>query len=85
MVSPDVTLLHLLANTGNKHRHLRAREEYLPVENVTARIRIPSGRSVRSVSLMRAREKLPTTVSDGWLDVLVPRLLIHEVIKVDWS
>jgi hypothetical protein len=85
MVSQNVLLLHLLANTGNKHKHLRAREEYLPVANVNVRIRVPSGRSVRSVSLLRARENLPTTVREGWLDVTVPRLLIHEAIKVEWS
>lgn len=85
MASPNVSLLHLLANTGNKHKHLRAREEYLPVENVQARIRIPSGRSVRAVALMRARVDVPATVRDGWLEVTVPRLLIHEAIKVDWT
>jgi hypothetical protein len=49
------------------------------------RIRIPAGRSVRSASLMRAKEKLPTALREGWLEVTVPRLLIHEVVKVDLS
>lgn len=85
MASESVALLHLLANTGNKHKHLRAREEYLPVADVNARIRVPPGRSVRSVSLMRAQQDLPVKVRGGWLEVIVPSLLIHEAIKVDWS
>jgi hypothetical protein len=85
MVSPSVLLLHLLANTGNKHKHLRAREEYLPVPNIKARVRVPAGRSVRAVALMRARESLPPAVRAGWLEVTVPQVLIHEAIKVEWS
>jgi len=41
----DTILLHLLADTGNKTKKLRIREEFLPVENVKARIRVPEGRS----------------------------------------
>ena len=55
------------------------------MEDVNARIRVPPGRSVRSVSLMRAQQDLPVKVRGGWLEVIVPSLLIHEAIKVDWS
>jgi hypothetical protein len=83
MASRDVLLLHLLADTGNKNKHLRTREEFLPVADVKVRIRVPQGRSVRSASLLRSGQGLPTTVRDGWLDVTVPRVLIHEAVKVD--
>jgi hypothetical protein len=83
MASRDVLLLHLLADTGNKNKHLRSREQFLPVTDVKARIRVPQGRSVKSASLLRAGGKLPAAVRDGWLDVTVPRVLIHEAVRVD--
>ena len=83
MASRDVLLLHLLADTGNKNKHLRAREEFLPVANVKARIRVPRGRSVRAVSLLRSGQRLPASVRDGWLDVTAPRVWIHEAVRVD--
>lgn len=83
MASQDVLLLHLLADTGNKNKHLRTREQFLPVTDVRVRIRVPQGRSVRSASLLRAGGQLPVSVSAGWLDVTVPRVLIHEAIRVD--
>ena len=81
--SRDTLLLHLLADTGNKFKKLRAREEFLPVENVKVRIRIPRNRSVKSVSLLRAGDTLRAAPRDGWLEVTVPRVLIHEAVRVD--
>ncbi len=83
MASRDVLLLHLLADTGNKNKHLRSREEFLPVADVKVRIRIPQQRSVRSALLLQSGQTLPLTVRDGWLDVAVPRVWIHEAVKVD--
>lgn len=84
MSSGDTMLLHLLADTGNKNKHLRSREEFLPVTNVKVRIRIPRGRTVRRVSLLRSGETAqPAQGREGWLDVTVPRVFIHEAVKVD--
>jgi hypothetical protein len=83
MASRDVLLLHLLADTGNKNKHLRSREEFLPVADVKVRIRIPQQRSVRSALLLLSGQTLPSTVRDGWLEVAVPRVWIHEAVKVD--
>ena len=83
MASRDVLLLHLLADTGNKDKHLRTREEFLPVAEVKVRIRVPEGRSPRSVSLLRAGQSLPLAVREGWLEVTVPRVFIHEAVRVD--
>ena len=41
MASSDTLLLHLLADTGNKNKHLRPREGFLPVTDVKVRIRVP--------------------------------------------
>jgi hypothetical protein len=81
--SRDTLLLHLLADTGNKFKKLRAREEFIAVENVRASIRVPEGRSVRAVSLLRSGQALPAAPRAGWLEVTVPRLRIHEAVRVD--
>jgi Beta-galactosidase trimerisation domain len=83
MASRDVLLLHLLADTGNKNKHLRSREWFLPVTDIGARIRVPRGRTVRAVTLMRAGSRLPAEVREGWLEVTVPRVFIHEAVRVD--
>jgi hypothetical protein len=38
--SADRLVLHLLANTGNKSKKLRAREEFLPLADVKVRLRL---------------------------------------------
>lgn len=83
MASRDVLLLHLLADTGNKNKHLRSREEFLPVTDVKVRIRIPRQRSVRSVLLLHSGQTLSPTVRDEWVELTVPRVWIHEAVKVD--
>jgi Beta-galactosidase trimerisation domain/Hypothetical glycosyl hydrolase 6 len=83
MVSGSTILLHLLADTGNKFKKLRAREEFLPVENVKVRIRIPDGRNVKSVSLLRAGRTLRAPARNGWIEATIPRVLIHEAVRVD--
>jgi hypothetical protein len=44
---------------------------------------VPQGRSVQAVSLLRAGQRLPSTPRNGWLDVTVPRVFIHEAVRVD--
>jgi len=83
VASRNVLLVHLLADTGNKWKKLRAREEFLPVENVRVRVRIPAGRSVRAASLLRAGRKLAAPVKGGWAEVTVPRVLIHEAVEIE--
>ena len=80
----DTILLHLLADTGNKTKKLRIREEFLPVENVSVRIRVPEGREVKDVSLLRTDSGVGIrTRLLGWVEVTVPRVLIHEAVRVD--
>jgi hypothetical protein len=81
----DTILLHLLADTGNKTKKLRIREEFLPVENVNVRVRIPDGRKVKSVSLLRAGAVSSRARTPGWIEVTVPKVLIHEAVTVDLS
>jgi hypothetical protein len=81
--SKDTLLLHLIADTGNKTKKLRIREEFQALENVKLRIRIPEGRTVRSASLLRARTRLNVTPRAGWIEMTLPRVLVHEAIRVD--
>jgi hypothetical protein len=81
----DTILLHLLADTGNKTKKLRIREEFLPVENIKARIRVPEGRTVESVSLLRGGELSTRARTPGWIEVTVPRVLIHNAVRMDLS
>jgi hypothetical protein len=81
MASKDTILLHLLADTGNKNKHLRPREGFLPVTDVKVRMRVP--RAPKSVSLLRSGERLRTTNGEGYIETIVPRVLIHEAVRVD--
>jgi hypothetical protein len=83
MASKDTLVLHLLADTGNKNKHLRPREGFLPVTDVKLRIRAP--RAPKSVSLLRSGEKLVFTPRDGWIELIVPRVLVHEAVRLDFA
>ena len=81
MASKDTMLLHLLADTGNKNKHLRPREGFLPVTDVKVRIKVPS--QPKSVSLLRSGERVNVTQNSGWIELVVPKVLIHEAVRVD--
>ncbi len=83
MASPEALVLHLLANTGNKTKHMKIREEFLPVADVKVRIRIPDGKTVRDISLLRSGQTLSVKPHNGWIAVTVPRVFIHEAVKVE--
>jgi hypothetical protein len=81
--SRDTLLLHLVANTGNIWKKLLVQEEFLPVANVRVRLRLPQGRSAKSVALMRSGARPSWSVREGWVELTVPQVQIYEVIRVD--
>jgi hypothetical protein len=81
--SADRLVLHLLANTGNKSKKLRAREEFLPLADVKVRLRLPPGRGVRSVMLLRSRRRPLWHSRAGWIEMTVPQVLVHEAVQVE--
>jgi hypothetical protein len=83
MSSRNTILLHLLADIGNKTKHLRIREEFEAIEDVKARIRIPQGRRVQGVTLLRGNQIFKAEQKAGWVEVLVPRLFLHEAVRVN--
>jgi hypothetical protein len=81
--SPDNLLLHLLANTGNIWKKLLVQEEFLPVKDVRVRLRLPQGRTAKSVALMWSGAAPSWSVRDGWVELTVPQVQVYEVIRVD--
>jgi hypothetical protein len=81
--SPNTLLLHLLANTGTIWKKLLVQEEFLPVKNVRVRLRLPQGRTAKSVALMWSGTKPGWRVRDGWVELTVPQVQVYEVIRVD--
>jgi hypothetical protein len=82
MASDRTLLLHLLADTGNKNKHLRPREGFLPITDVKLRIKVD--KAPVSVSLLRSGEKLAVKAVNGWIDLTVPKVMIHEAVRVDF-
>ena len=51
--------------------------------DVKVRVRLPEGRTLGSVSLMRAGTKMAVAARGRWIELTVPRVLIHEAVRVD--
>jgi len=81
--SRDTLLLHLLANTGNIWKKLLVQEEFLPIKDVRMRLRLPQGRSAKSLELMWSGGKPAWSVRDGWVEITVPQVTMYELIRVD--
>jgi hypothetical protein len=57
--------------------------ELMPVGTQTVRVRIPQGRTVKSVHLLAAEVSRPVHIIDGYLALQVPGILDHEIIAID--
>ncbi len=85
VASENTLLLHLLANTGSIWKKVLVQEEFLPVENVRVRLRLPEGRTAKSVALIWSGNSVPFKVRNGWVELTVPQVRIYEAIRVDLS
>ncbi|MDB5902488.1 MAG: hypothetical protein JWM26_1366, partial [Betaproteobacteria bacterium] len=83
MVQPGRKLVHLVVfavgkpvNTGWRHigRNL------IPATNVTVRIALADGESVREVRLASSESPLPLQGTNGSAEVVVPRVADHEIV-----
>lgn len=81
--SDEALLLHLLANTGNIWKKTLVQEDFLPLQDLRVRLRLPPGKTAKSVRLLWSASEIPFGVRDGWVDLTVPRVLIYEAICVD--
>lgn len=79
----DLTLW-LLANVGFKDADIgRMRQEYMPVANVEVGIRVPQGRTVKSVHLIRAERQATFIIADGYAVVVLPTLHVAEILHLE--
>jgi hypothetical protein len=74
-------VLHLLANTGNKWKKLQVREAFVPVDKLAVRIRVPPGKTVRAVRLLRTG-RVEWAVRRGWIELVIPSVSVWEVVHV---
>jgi Beta-galactosidase trimerisation domain len=75
--------LWICANVGFKDAAVgRMRQEFVPVSNVEVKIRVPEGKRVKSVHLIRSDRSSPVKVSDGYAVVNIPNLHIAKLIHL---
>ncbi|NLV91091.1 MAG: hypothetical protein GX030_01680 [Firmicutes bacterium] len=58
--------------------------KFIPVGEQRVRVRLPQGRVVKGVKLLKAKQTLDYTMDGGYLEVVVPRILEHEVVAIDF-
>jgi hypothetical protein len=76
-------VLWVLANVGFKDASAgRMRQKYLPVTNVEVAVRIPEGRRVKEMRLIRANLSVSFKEADGYVLGTIPALHIAEVVHV---
>jgi hypothetical protein len=81
MRSDQTIMLHLLADIGDKVQHLKVRDRFFPVDDVTVRLRVQG--AVKAASLLRAGTKVETKREGEWVTVTVPRVLVYEAVQLD--
>jgi hypothetical protein len=57
--------------------------EFLPVSEQRVRLRLPQGKKPSKVQLLVSGQKPGCHEAGGYLDVLVPSILVHEVVAID--
>jgi hypothetical protein len=76
-------VLWVLANAGFKDASRgRMRQEFVSVPNVEVKIRMPEGRRVRGVELVRTQRIVPYHLEEGYAVVTIPTLHIAEVVHL---
>jgi hypothetical protein len=75
--------LWICANVGFKDATVgRMRQEFIPVANVEVKIRVPEGKQVKSVHLVRSDQSVPFTLSGEYAMMTIPNLHIAELVHV---
>ncbi len=78
--------LWLLAPVGFKDAAAgRMRQEFVPVMNVEAAVRVPRGRRVKSIRLARAGRGVPFHIAGGYAVATVPALHIAELMHIEFE
>ena len=76
--------LWVLANVGFKDAAVgRTRQEYLPLSDIEVGIRVPEGRHVKTLRLMRADRAAPFRIEGEYAVTTIPTLHIAEVVALE--
>jgi hypothetical protein len=76
----------VLANVGSKDADVgRTRQDYVPVLDIEVSLRVPEGKQVKSMNLIRAGRSLPFRIADGYAVATVPSIHIAEVIQLKFA
>ena len=81
MASEKTIVLYLLVDIAGVVHHQKARETFVPVEDVKVRLRMPG--KFKAVTLMRTGAALAVKKDGQWIVATVPRLQIYDAIRVD--
>ena len=77
-------VLWVLANVGFKDAARgRMRQEFTPVGEVEVRIRVPEGRGVKGMELIRARQTVSHRLEEGYAVATLPTLHIAEIVHLE--
>jgi hypothetical protein len=57
--------------------------EFIPVGEQRVRVRLPAGKTASKVQLLVSGQKPGSRETGGYLEVLVPSILAHEVVAID--
>ena len=79
--APGHIVLHLVANTGNKWKKLQAREQFLPVGPIEARVRVPG--PVKRAWRWSDQQPLPFRIENGYARFRLPEIKIHEGLLLE--
>jgi hypothetical protein len=82
-VSLDALVLHLVANTGSIWKKILVQEEFLPLPDVQVRLRLPEGRTAKSVALLWSGATPSWKVRNGWVELTVPKVHPYEAVHVE--
>ena len=76
-------MLWVLANVGFKDAAAgRMRQQYVPVNNVEVAVRIPDGRRVKELRLVRAKTAISFKEDAGYAVGVIPTVHIAEIVHV---
>ena len=72
-----------LVNLTNPMMQKGPFRELLPIDAQRLSIQLPPGANVTTVQLLVSEQRPPFEVRQGRLEVVVPRILDHEIVAVD--
>ncbi len=80
----DSMTVHLV-NLSNPMMMKGPVREILPVGQQRVRVRVPEGKRIQKAHLLVAKSEVPHRERDGFVELTVPSIAVHEVVALDYS